>query len=98
MSNVYWNPMVPELSVRDFDLSLSFYCHLLGFDIRNQRSDPNFAYLESGQVQIMLEEMHTGSWDTGEHSAPLGRGVNFQIELDDISPIYQRLKGTSIKC
>ena len=39
----YWNPMVPELSVSDFNNSLSFYRDLLGFKVRNQRENPDFA-------------------------------------------------------
>ncbi|HBO7434142.1 TPA: VOC family protein, partial [Pseudomonas aeruginosa] len=52
----YWNPMVPELLVSNFDESLKFYQNLLGFKIRNQRSNPEFAYLENENVQIMLEQ------------------------------------------
>ncbi len=51
----YWNPMVPELSVSNFTTSLRFYCETLGFKIRNQRDNPDFAYLELERVQIMLE-------------------------------------------
>jgi catechol 2,3-dioxygenase-like lactoylglutathione lyase family enzyme len=31
----YWNVMVPELTVTDFEGSLSFYTDILGFKIRN---------------------------------------------------------------
>ncbi|CAG9296816.1 hypothetical protein CEDIAZO_01974 [Celerinatantimonas diazotrophica] len=51
----YWNPMVPELSVSDFSKSLNFYCEILGFKVRSQRTKPDFAYIEFEQVQIMLE-------------------------------------------
>lgn len=87
----YWNPMVPELSVTDFPISLCFYRDILGFKVRNQRSNPDFAYLEYEQVQIMLEQIHDDGWTTGELDYPLGRGVNFQIELEDISPVLYRL-------
>lgn len=93
----YWNPMVPELSVSNFAESLNFYCEIIGFKIRNQRKNPNFVYLELEQVQIMLEQIHDGAWKTDELVWPLGRGVNFQIELSDISPIYKRIKTTDIK-
>lgn len=92
----YWNPMVPELSVSDFSKSVKFYCEILGFKVRSQRTSPDFAYLEFEQVQIMLEQIHDDCWATGSLEAPLGRGVNFQIELSEIKPVYERLKTAKI--
>ncbi|EOD77775.1 glyoxalase family protein [Grimontia indica] len=89
--------MVPELSVSDFAKSLHFYCEILGFKVRSQRKNPDFVYLELELVQIMLEQIHDKAWVTGELSAPLGRGVNFQIELSDISPVYERIQAANIK-
>lgn len=89
--------MVPELSVSDFAKSLNFYCEILGFKVRSQRNNPDFVYLELEQVQIMLEQIHDEAWLTGELNAPLGRGVNFQIELSDISPVYERIQAANIK-
>ncbi|MGO1297167.1 MAG: bleomycin resistance protein [Vibrio sp.] len=92
----YWNPMVPELSVSDFDQSLQFYRDLLVFTVRNQRSNPKFAYLENEKVHIMLEQMHDSGWATGTLQYPLGRGINFQIELTDVSPLLERLSAANI--
>jgi catechol 2,3-dioxygenase-like lactoylglutathione lyase family enzyme len=94
---VYWNPMVPELSVSNFAKSLNFYCEVLGFKVRSQRKSPDFVYLELEQVQIMLEQIHAHAWVTGSLDAPFGRGVNFQIELTDIAPVYARLKAADIE-
>lgn len=93
----YWNPMVPELSVSNFAESLDFYCEIIGFKIRNQRENPDFVYLELEQVQIMLEQIHDEAWVTGKLVLPLGRGVNFQIEISDISPVYERINVANIK-
>ena len=93
----YWNPMVPELSVSNFDQSLSFYRDLLGFTVRNQRTRPNFAYLENEKVHIMLEQIHDSGWVTGALQYPLGRGVNFQMELTDISPVLERLLKANVE-
>ncbi|OOE63738.1 bleomycin resistance protein [Salinivibrio kushneri] len=90
----YWNPMVPELTISNFETSLHFYQDLLGFKIRNQRTTPKFAYLEYEKVHIMIEQMHDAGWEPGALVYPLGRGVNFQIELSDISPILERLAAT----
>ncbi|MGL0818688.1 glyoxalase family protein [Vibrio vulnificus] len=92
----YWNPMVPELLVSDFAKSLNFYCEMLGFKVRSQRKSPDFVYLELEQVQIMLEQIHDNAWVTGSLETPLGRGVNFQIELSDIAPVYDRLESAGV--
>lgn len=95
MSGDFWNSMVPELTVTDFGRSLAFYRDLLGFRVRHERSSPAFAYLERETAQLMLEEYHEDSWQTGSLEPPLGRGVNFQIELSDISGIYANLQNRS---
>lgn len=86
-----WSKLVPELSVSNFEESLRFYTETLGFNIVNQRSNPNFVYLSMNGIQIMLEETHSEMWETGKLERPFGRGVNFQMEVDDIAPIYSRL-------
>lgn len=88
----YWNPMVPELSVSNFERSLAFYVDVLGFSIRIKRENPDFVYLEQEHVQMMLEQISDEGWITGELEAPLGRGVNFQIELSDLEPLVKRLQ------
>lgn len=93
----YWNPMVPELSVSNFEASLSFYVDVLGFSVRIKRENPDFVYLEQEQVQIMLEQITDSGWITGELVTPLGRGVNFQIELSDLEPLVERLKKANVR-
>lgn len=88
----YWNPMVPELSVTNFPTSLHFYVTVLGFSIMIRRSEPDFAYLCLGEAQLMLEQQHTEGWHTAELIRPLGRGVNFQIEVADIAAVLSRLQ------
>jgi len=84
--------MVPELSVTDFEASFTFYTNILGFGVIHARKNPDFAYLDQGGVQIMIEQYDADSWNTGPLEPPLGRGVNFQIELIDISTVYNRLR------
>lgn len=91
-----WNPMVPELLVSDFSKSLRFYCDVLGFRVRHQRQSPDFAYLEHEQLQLMLEQLEPDSWLTGPLQPPLGRGINLQMELSDIMPVYQRLQQAKV--
>jgi catechol 2,3-dioxygenase-like lactoylglutathione lyase family enzyme len=85
-----WNPLVPELTVFDFEKSLEFYTNILGFEIMFSRE--NFVYLKQEGVQFMLEGFHKDGWNIGRLEPPLGRGINFQIELKDIAPIYESLK------
>ncbi|WP_045968489.1 bleomycin resistance protein [Xenorhabdus doucetiae] len=89
--------MVPELTVTDFSVSLNFYQKILGFEVLIQREDPDFAYLSLGEAQLMLEAFHDEGWNTGELNKPLGRGINFQIEVDDITPLLASLKINDIE-
>ena len=93
----YWNVTVPELTVTDFKKSLSFYTDILGFQVRNQRKKPDFAYLEHEKTQIMIEQFHESGWNTAELSYPFGRGLTLQIELTNIQPILDRLKKSNAK-
>lgn len=83
--NEYWNVMVPELSVLNFDESLEFYTSVLGFYVKYQWINPDFAYLiYEDQLQIMIEAYHEAGWNTGELLYHLGRGVNLQIEVKNV--------------
>lgn len=88
--------MVPELSVISLARSLPFYTELLGFRLAFRRDDPPFAYLDIDGAQLMLEELHEGAWLTGELQPPLGRGVNFQIEVASVQPILDRLRAAGV--
>ncbi|WP_086108820.1 bleomycin resistance protein [Xenorhabdus vietnamensis] len=89
--------MVPELTVTDFSASLDFYQRVLGFKILIRRENPDFVYLSLGEAQLMLEAFHDSGWNTGELSKPLGRGINFQIEVDDVAPILANLQINKIE-
>lgn len=87
----HWAALVPELLVRDAAVSTGFYCDILGFSVRYARPEDGFAYLEMGHAQIMLEQITEGCWQTGPLQPPLGRGVNFQIEVADIAALEARV-------
>lgn len=93
----YWNRMVPELTVMDFPVSLHFYVDVLGFDIMIRRNEPDFAYVSLGEAQLMLEQYNAEGWNTAELTRPLGRGVNFQIEVEDIEPVINRVQANGFK-
>lgn len=46
----------------------------------------------------MIDEIGKGrTWKTGELESPLGRGINFEIHVDDIEPILTNLKQNNIQ-
>jgi extradiol dioxygenase family protein len=89
-----WNKLVPELTVFDLERSRVFYTQLLGFQISFERE--GFVYLELEGTQIMLEAHHESGWNTAPLEPPLGRGVNFQIELEDVAPVHTRLQAAGV--
>ncbi|WAC43819.1 VOC family protein [Pseudomonas sp. SL4(2022)] len=91
----YWNPLVPELTVSNVDVSLGFYL-AAGFQIRFRRSSPEFVYIELGHAQLMLEEDHPDNWKTADLNPPYGRGVNFQVEVESISTILENFINSGI--
>jgi predicted enzyme related to lactoylglutathione lyase len=91
----YWNPMVPELTVTSLEESLGFYS-TVGFVVRFSRTDPPFAYLELGRAQLMLEQEHVNGWSIQPLDRPLGRGINFQIEVPDAEALVERLKAIAV--
>jgi len=86
-----FNPLIPELSVADFAASLQFYTEVLGFKVEYDRPEHKFAFLSLDGAQLMLEE-HNGNWETAPMEKPLGRGINFQIEVRNLEPILERLR------
>jgi catechol 2,3-dioxygenase-like lactoylglutathione lyase family enzyme len=85
------NALVPELSVSDINKSLNFYVNILSFTLEYQRPEDKFAMLSLNDCQIMIEEIN-GYWQTEELSYPFGRGINFQITVNDIDEIYKSLR------
>ncbi|MCJ2033426.1 bleomycin resistance protein [Methylobacterium sp. J-068] len=85
-----FSALTPELSVYNLDVSLQFWCDLLGFKIAYDRPAARFAYLVLGEAQIMLCQLNE-RWNTGDLERPLGRGVNFQITVDRLPTILAAL-------
>lgn len=94
-----FNCLIPELRVFDLKKSKKFYTEILGFKVEYSRSV--FAMVVLGECQIMLQQLTLpsvkGSWNvTDDMEYPLGRGINFQIILPDIMPIYNSLKQKNV--
>lgn len=89
--------LVPELSVADIQVSLAFYCDVLGFAVRYVRPEEGFAFLALGDAELMLDQLGLGrDWTTAPLQSPFGRGVNFQIDVPALMPILDRLAAAGI--
>jgi catechol 2,3-dioxygenase-like lactoylglutathione lyase family enzyme len=84
-----FNKLIPELSVSNLEESLAFYIGIIGFKTEYARE--KFAFLSFEGSQIMIEETNN-VWKTGDLEKPFGRGINFQIEVEDTEPIIKSLK------
>lgn len=87
--------LVPELTVSDIKQSLNFYVNILGFEIKYQRPEEGFAYLNIGDAELMLDQAGQGRdfsilQKTPEY--PFGRGLNLQIEVNDLAPMLTNIK------
>ena len=86
--------LIPELKVFDFTSSLQFYTRLAGFEIIYERPEEDFAMLGLDGVQIMIEGYNdkSRSWISGPLERPLGRGMNLQIEVNDVNILLEKFK------
>jgi lactoylglutathione lyase len=82
--------LVPELICSDLKRSLHFYVGILGFQVRYDRPDEQFAYLERDGAELMLEQPTTGGRlaPRAELAYPYGRGINFEINVADVDRLH----------
>jgi catechol 2,3-dioxygenase-like lactoylglutathione lyase family enzyme len=87
--------LVPELDVTTLAASLRFYAGVLEFRILFERSAERFAYLERDGVELMIQEsVRPGRrFRTAPLELPYGRGVNFQLRVEDVDAMYARAVG-----
>ena len=94
--------LVPELKVSDLETSLHFWCDLLGFSVRYGRPEDGFAYLDLDGAQLMLDQRGLGAlerrgiWETGPMDYPLGRGINFEVHVADLTELLERVKAAGV--
>lgn len=86
------NRLIPELDVSDLDQSLRFYREVIGCEVLYERPEERFAFPELEGAQFMLEEAAGPGrrFSTASLEYPFGRGVNFQIQVARVDPLYQR--------
>lgn len=94
---MYWNKIIPELSVTNLKNSLKFY-ETIGFKIEYDRPENNFAFISLGEIQFMLQEItENDKWSLSPLTYPFGNGINFQLEVTNIDEIYNCLKNNNYK-
>jgi catechol 2,3-dioxygenase-like lactoylglutathione lyase family enzyme len=90
-----FNPLIPELYVSHFQESFDFYTKILAFTVEYQRENPLFAFLSYQGSHLMIQELdphEDKAFITGRFEYPLGRGINFQIDTDNVQKLYASLK------
>lgn len=90
-----FNSLIPELSVSDINISKEFYISL-GFNIKYERLEDKFCFLELEENQIMIEQIND-NWNTGILEYPFGRGINISMSINDIDKFYKTLKEKNIR-
>lgn len=90
-----FNKLIPELSVTNIEISKHFYIDILNFKLEYERKNDKFAFLSYQGSQLMIEQIND-NWNVGKLEHPFGRGINFQIETNEIEEISKRLKENNI--
>jgi catechol 2,3-dioxygenase-like lactoylglutathione lyase family enzyme len=90
-----FSKLIPELSVSNIVESLRFYRDIIGFNVEYSRPKEKFYFLSIDSAQLMIEEINNHWW-TGELVYPFGRGINFQIEVNDVASIVKRLEEAEV--
>ncbi len=93
--NIKFNSLIPELSVSNIDISKKFYLNL-GFEIKYERKEDKFCFLQLEENQIMIEEQND-NWNTGKLEYPYGRGINISMTVSDVEKMYNELKEKNVK-
>ena len=84
--------LVHELSVTDYEASRHFWCDLIGFSLRYERPEEGFGYLVLGNAHLMLDQINRGrTWETGALEPPLGRGINFEVQVENLDTVLWRI-------
>lgn len=92
-----WNTLVPELVVKDYQLSRDFYRSTFGFSLRFERLEDRFGYFELEGAQLMLLQEPGAPIAGLERPGPKGKGIHFQLELESLDGLLRRLKAAAIE-
>ena len=90
-----FNSLIPELSVSNIENSIKFYTSI-GFEIKYERKEDNFYFLELEENQIMIEQIND-NWNTGILEYPFGRGINISMSVKNVDKYYDKIIDNNIK-
>lgn len=94
---MYWNKIIPELSVTNLENSLKFY-KTISFKVEYERPENKFAFISLREIQFMLQEISDNDkWNVAPLIYPFGNGINFQLEVTNLNEIYNNLKTANYK-
>jgi catechol 2,3-dioxygenase-like lactoylglutathione lyase family enzyme len=90
--------LIPELICTDLEQSLRFYRDVLGFRILYSRPEDQFVFLDRNGAELMLEQGQAQDrlWPRAPLTYPFGRGVNFQVQVDDIDEVLAAVRVAGI--
>lgn len=91
-----FNKLIPELTVFNIEKTRAFYLDALGFKLEYERIRDKFIFVSFENSQFMFEQLHDDGWNIGELEYPLGRGINFSIEVKDIDSLYDKVINKNI--
>ena len=92
-----WNKLVPELVVENYPLSRHFYQTIFGFTLRFERLEERFGYFDLDGAQVMLLEQPGAEIYALQRPGPKGKGLHFQVEVEAIDGLLQRLQQADIE-
>lgn len=86
-----------ELFVHDVDVSILFYCDILGFQV--QRHDADYTSLRNGTVVLGLGPaaklpISEGHFTQYKLESEPGVGVEIVLEVDDVHALYTHVRKT----
>lgn len=91
--------LIPEFEVSDIEFTKNIYINIFDFEVDYHRAEEKFAYMTRGGIHIMLEEV-TGPGRRFHHAPlkrPFGRGLNFQIEIDNVDEVYKKVQASNLE-
>jgi len=91
--------VVPEFAVSDWLNSREFYCGVLGFTCLYERPEEGFCYLSLNGAELMIDQIGEGrTFDDGHLPTeyPFGKGLNVQIQVEEIAPLTKALAAAEI--
>jgi catechol 2,3-dioxygenase-like lactoylglutathione lyase family enzyme len=92
--------IIPEILCSDLTVTREFYVRALGFAVLYERPAETFIYFSLKGADLMVEQVDGPGrrWITGELSKPFGRGLNLQIEVEDVADLYARVLREAREC